>query len=208
MSKYVISALLLLFLVIQVRAQELDSLSNKVMREKSDLGPAIKERGNTLFRDSSKLQSPQKAVMRSAIIPGWGQWRNGKWWKVPLVYGGYVGVGLYYEFNQRYYKIFLKESQVRKSGNEAAQNPDYKFASDEQIYNTKDFYRRNRDLAILGFIAFHSLQMIDAYIDAKMATFDVSDNLSIKIQPSVYTPMYAGSGLQAPVPMLKLSIKL
>lgn len=112
----------------------------------------IKER-NSLFRDTSRLQSPRKAVLRSAIIPGWGQWRNGKWWKVPLVYGGYVGVGLYYEFNQRYYKEFLKESQARKRGEIAF--PQYEFASDQQIYSTKDFYRRNRDLAILGFLAFH-----------------------------------------------------
>lgn len=167
----------------------------------------IKER-NSLFRDTSRLQSPRKAVLRSAIIPGWGQWRNGKWWKVPLVYGGYVGVGLYYEFNQRYYKEFLKESQARKRGEIAF--PQYEFASDQQIYSTKDFYRRNRDLAILGFLAFHSLQMIDAYIDARLATFDVSDNLSIKVQPSIYTPVYAfgSTALQSPVPMLKLSIHL
>ncbi|ADY50842.1 hypothetical protein Pedsa_0257 [Pseudopedobacter saltans DSM 12145] len=206
MIKYAFSIILLLGLVLNVKGQELDSLSKQIIKEGSDVGPAIKERGNTLFRDSSSLQSPRKAVLRSAIIPGWGQIRNKKWWKVPLVYGGYVGVGLYYEFNQRYYKEFLSESQARKRGEFKYEK--YQFATDEQIYNTKDFYRRNRDLAIIAFFAFHSLQMIDAYIDAKLATFDVSDNLSINLKPSIYTPMYAGSGFQAPVPMLKLNIKL
>ena len=204
--RYALSIILLLGLALNLKGQELDSISKQVIREGKDTGSAIKERGNTLFKDTSSLQSPRKAVLRSAIVPGWGQIRNKKWWKVPLVYGGYVGVGLYYEFNQRYYKIFLKESQARKEGR--TEYPEYAFALDDQIYNTKDFYRRNRDLAIIAFFAFHSLQMIDAYIDARLATFDVSDNLSIKIQPSIYTPTYAGAAFQAPVPMLKLSIKL
>ena len=206
MMKYAFSVILLLSIVLNLKGQALDSLSKRVIREGDDTGPAIKERGNTLFRDTSELQSPKKAILRSAIIPGWGQIRNKKWWKVPLVYGGYVGVGLYYEFNQRYYKEFLAESQARKAG--TTKYPKYEFALDEQIYNAKDFYRRNRDLAIIAFFAFHSIQVIDAYVDAKLATFDVSDNLSIKLKPSIYTPMYAGAGLQAPVPMLKLNIRL
>lgn len=206
MIKYAFSIVLLLSLVSGLKGQELDSLSKQIIKEESDTGPAIKEKNNTLFRDTSKLQTPGKAVLRSAIIPGWGQIRNKKWWKVPLVYGGYVGVGLYYEFNQRYYKEFLGESQARKRGEFLYDK--YKFATDDQIYNTKDFYRRNRDLAIIAFFAFHSIQVIDAYVDAKLATFDVSDNLSINIKPSIYTPMYAGAVFQAPVPMLKLSIKL
>jgi hypothetical protein len=81
---------------------------------------SVKQRLNrdvfSLFKDSTELQSPRKAVLRSAIIPGWGQARNGKWWKVPLVYGGFVGIGLVYDFNQRFYKEFLGESQARSEG--------------------------------------------------------------------------------------------
>lgn len=169
------------------------------------------EKIGSLFRDTSKLQSPRKAIYRSAIIPGWGQVRNGKWWKVPLVYGGFVGVGLYYEFNQRYYKEFLKESQYRKTRLEDDPTflyPQYEFVkNDQQIYAAKDFYRRNRDLAIIGFLAFYGINLIDAYIDARLATFDVGEDLTLKLRPSIHAPMYAGS-YQSPIPMLKLTIKL
>lgn len=206
MFKYFISVLILSFSTFYAVAQQSDSMVVAAQGKAIEDKVIKQKKQNSLFRDTSKLQSPRKAVLRSAIIPGWGQLRNGKWWKVPLVYGGYVGVGLYYEFNQRYYKEFLTESQARKRSEK--HYPQYQFASDQQIYTTKDFYRRNRDLAIIAFFAFHSIQMIDAYIDARLATFDVSDNLSIKITPSVYTPMYAGSAFQTPVPVLKLNIKL
>ncbi|QEK51753.1 hypothetical protein FYC62_08855 [Pedobacter aquae] len=170
----------------------------------------VKQRLNrdvfSLFKDSTELQSPRKAVLRSAIIPGWGQARNGKWWKVPLVYGGFVGIGLVYDFNQRLYKEFLGESQARSEGRKELEQ--YFNASDVQIYSAKDFYRRNRDLSILAFVGFYGINMIDAYIDARLATFDVDDDLAIKISPSIYTPVYSFGINQAPVPMLKLTIKL
>lgn len=191
---------------LQLNAQEADSLVKKEQIElkKED----IKEKKVSLFADSSKLQSARSAIYRSAIIPGWGQARNGKWWKVPLVYGGFVGIGLVYEFNQRYYKEFLGESQFRKANPGQTNLPEYAKATDQQIFNTKDYYRRSRDLALFSFIGFYGLNIIDAYIDARLATFDVGDNLSIKIEPSIYVPMYALDYRYAPVPMLKLNIKL
>jgi len=194
-----------------VNAQQQDSVLRNKLESGSEKEIVAKEKLGSLFRDTSKLQSPRKAIYRSAIIPGWGQARNGKWWKVPLVYGGFVGVGLYYEFNQRYYKEFLKESQYRKTRLEDDPTflyPQYEFVTnDQQIYSAKDFYRRNRDLAIIGFLAFYGLNLIDAYIDARLATFDVGDNLTLKLRPSIYAPIYAGS-YQPPIPMLKLTIKL
>nr|WP_271545057.1 DUF5683 domain-containing protein [Pelobium sp.] len=173
---------------------------------------ATKEIG-LLFKDSTKLQPPRKAVLRSAIIPGWGQARNHKWWKVPLVYGGFVGLGLVYNFNNQYYKEFLTESQFRKANlalplTDRYYYSQYKGIPDEQIYNAKDFYRRNRDLTLYSSVLFYGIQMIDAYIDARLATFDVSDNLSMRIKPSIYIPSYSSVGYQTPVPMLTLNIKL
>ena len=179
----------------------------KIVTYKPD---STKEDRPSLFRDSAKLQSPRKAILRSAIIPGWGQARNGKWWKVPLVYGGFVGIGLYYEFNQRFYKDLLQESQYRKTRTdeqETWEDPKYKgVTNDQQIFNAKDFYRRNRDLAIMAFVAFYGINLLDAYIDARLATFDVSDDLSLKVSPDLSIPYYAGFS-QAPTPMLKLTLK-
>lgn len=207
MLKYLLICCLSI-LMLQSNAQQKDSLSKKSTSLK------LKKVSNdvfSLFKDTTKLQPPQKATLRSLIIPGWGQARNGKWWKVPLVYGGFVGLGLVYNFNNQYYKEFLKESQFRK----ASTTPDdvslysqYDGISAAQIFSAKDFYRRNRDLTLYGSFLFYGVQVIDAYIDARLATFDVSDDLSLKMKPSIYIPTYSSIGYQSPIPMLTLTLKL
>ena len=195
-------------LMLQSNAQQKDSLikkstSLKIKKASKDIF--------SLFKDTTKLQPPQKATLRSLIIPGWGQARNGKWWKVPLVYGGFVGLGLVYNFNNQYYKEFLKESQFRKASlkpDEVFLYSQYDGISAAQIYSAKDFYRRNRDLTLYGSVLFYGVQIIDAYIDARLATFDVSDDLSLKMKPSIYIPSYSSLAYQSPIPMLTLTLTL
>ena len=194
--------------MLQSKAQQKDTLAKKSTTVKIK---KVSKDIFSLFKDSTKLQPPQKATLRSLIIPGWGQARNGKWWKVPLVYGGFVGLGLVYNFNNQYYKEFLRESQFRKASlnpDEVFLYPEYEGISAAQIYNAKDYYRRNRDLTLYGGILFYGVQVIDAYIDARLATFDVSDDLSLKVKPSIYIPSYSSIGYQSPMPMLTLTLKL
>ena len=180
-----------------------DSLKLKAKKFGQEIG--------SLFKDSTYLQNTRKAALRSAVLPGWGQARNHQWWKVPLIYGGFVGIGLVYNFNNKYYKEFLTESQFRKANQNLAQIDRYKFPQyqgipDQQIYSAKDFYRRNRDLSLYGFIAFYGFQILDSYVSAKLATFDVGDDLSFRIKPSIYIPSYASTGYAAPMPMLTLKL--
>ncbi|TAF47114.1 MAG: hypothetical protein EAZ64_00955 [Sphingobacteriales bacterium] len=141
-------------------------------------------------------------------MPGLGQYKNGKWWKVPLVPAGFVGIGLVFEFNNRYYKQTLTELQFRFNNPGKSQDPEFPLQiSQEQLVQAKDFYRRNRDLSIFGGILFYGIVAIDAYIDARLARFDVSQNLSFDIKPSIYVPSLVGN-LGAPVPMLKLTVRL
>lgn len=223
MFKYAVFFVLFLG-AMRAKAQQPDTLANVPQKDTITVKDAAKELGfkekarsftkelGLLFKDSTELQNPRKAVLRSAIIPGWGQIRNRRWWKVPLVYGGFVGLGLVYEFNNRYYKELLTESQFRKANPNLALDDRFKFEQykgipDNQIYSAKDFYRRNRDLSLYSTFGFYLLQMVDAYIDAKLATFDVSDDLTIKITPSIYAPSYANTGMFAPSPMLTLNLK-
>lgn len=225
MLKYAVFCAFFL-LIMQANAQQTDSVSvknndaNKAITVKDTTKEtSLKEKARSftkevglLFKDTTKLQNPRKAVLRSAILPGWGQARNHRWWKVPLVYGGFVGLGLVYDFNNRYYKELLTESQFRKANPTLPEDERFKFTqykgiSDDQIYNAKDFYRRNRDLTLYSTFGFYLLQMVDAYIDAKLATFDVSDDLSLKIRPSIQVPSYANTGVYAPTGMLTLNLK-
>lgn len=205
-----------LLIALQLSAQQQDSVltsdtSKKSKSFKEKFSSTTKEIGS-LFKDTTTLQPPRKAVFRSAIIPGWGQARNHKWWKLPLVYGGFVGLGIVYNFNNQYYKEFLKESQFRKASSTpdaVSLYPQYQGISADQIYSAKDFYRRNRDLTLYSMGGFYLLQIVDAYIDARLATFDVGDDLSATIKPSIYIPSYAtNSYYAAPVPMLTLKLNL
>ncbi|MBK0383392.1 hypothetical protein I5M32_10505 [Pedobacter sp. SD-b] len=212
---------LFVFIAVGSYAQQNDAVSTQ--KDTITIKDAAKEVGfkekaksftkeiGLLFKDSTKLQNPRKAVLRSAILPGWGQARNHKWWKVPLVYGGFVGLGLVYNFNNKFYKETLTESQYRKANPNLGRDtsffyPQYKGIPDNQIYGAKDFYRRNRDLSLYSMIGFWGLQMVDAYIDAKLATFDVSDDLTLKIKPSIYIPNYGSLGFKTAIPMLSLKL--
>ena len=212
-KRFVTFSLILVFAITTVFAQKADSIPLKADTTKSGLKSSKVEK--KVFKDSARLaleKMPRRAAIRSATLPGLGQITNGRWWKVPLVYGGFVGVGLVYEFNQRNYKIFLKEAQIREFNNTVPDslkkqgNPFYAVYSSTGIISIKDAYRRNRDLSILGGIAFYALNIIDAYIDAKFFRFDVSDDLSIRAKPTLErNPVNARA---APLPGIKLTLSL
>ena len=208
----------LLMSFLQVTAQKRDSIQKPIdtgkvkVPFKTKFNNSIKEVAG-LFKDTTELQPARKAVLRSAILPGWGQARNKQWWKVPLIYGGFVGLGLVYNFNNTLYKDYLAESQFRKNNpNTDPKNvflrPKNRGISDQQIFDAKDFYRRNRDLTLYGSVLFYGIQLAEAYTTARLATFDVSDDLSIKLKPSIYIPTFPQAGIFSPIPMLTLSIKL
>jgi hypothetical protein len=163
-----------------------------------------------VVKDSARIAleaMPRRAALNSAMLPGLGQITNKRWWKVPLVYGGFVGLGLVFEFNQRYYKVFLKEAQFRQDNPGKTQNPLYAPFTTEGIISIKDSYRRNRDLSILAGLGFYAINIIDAYVDAKFFRFDISDDLSVKLSPSLNpNPIHASSA--SPVLGLKLKIAL
>jgi len=182
------------------QVQEDVSARDTIRREVSD---------NAIVKDSVRLAleaRPRIAARRSAILPGLGQIYNKRWWKVPLVYGGLVGIGLVFEFNQTKYKIFLKEAQFRELNPGKTQNPLYVGYSNQGIIAIKDAYRRNRDLTILSGLGFYAVQIIDAYVDAKFFRFDVSDELSLKVVPVVQANgIYYGN---ANVPAVGLQLNL
>ena len=158
------------------------------------------------------LHDPHKAVMRSLMIPGWGQLYNHRWWKLPLVYGGLGLLGDVVIYNQKYYKKFLKEALLREKGiaNTDANDPDLvKVANDDVVTYTNSF-RRDRDLGILGFIGGWGVQMIDAYIDAKfIRSYTMDNNLSIKVSPTtIGTPVYALNSSSTFIPAIKITFTL
>ncbi|WP_413668311.1 DUF5683 domain-containing protein [Mucilaginibacter sp. Mucisp86] len=142
--------------------------------------------------DSSHI--PHKAVMRSLMIPGWGQVYNHRWWKVPLIYGGLGLLTSAIIYNQHQYKEYLTISRYRQGDPPSPGAPyydkyilfrDYQ-VSDARLSDVRENSRRNRDLSIMGFLAVWGIQAIDAYIDAKfLHSYSVDNNLSLRATPGV-----------------------
>lgn len=146
--------------------------------------------------------NPTKAVLYSAICPGLGQIYNRKYWKLPLVYGSFMGCIYAVTWNNKNLKDYSQAYKDIMSDDpmkyESWQNyipygadPE-KYANDanfkEQLKRRKDYYRRYRDLSIIITGLVYVICMIDSYVDAQLFDFDISPNLSMRVVPTVEQP--------------------
>ena len=145
--------------------------------------------------------SPRKAAIRSAILPGWGQAYNKKYWKIPIVYGALGTTAGILIYNVKWYKRFRFAYKVlynKDTGNFDKVYPDLQpfIARNDQSslrYN-RDEFRRNIDYSVLVFVLLWGLNVVDATVDAHLKTFDVSPDLSLKFKAG-YSDMAQTNGL-------------
>jgi hypothetical protein len=179
--------------------------------------PPIKEK--RYHPDS--LHRPHTAVMRSLFLPGLGQLYNHRWWKLPIIYGGFGFLGSAAIANQQQYKRYSalailqrdRDSSSPQSRNYALYQQyktDYKYFKDlppDQINSQANYFQRFRDLSILGVLAFWTLNTLDAYIDAKFInSFSVDNNLSINPVSDVSrAQVYAANSMGMFNPGLKIT---
>ncbi len=121
---------------------------------------------------------PKQAATLSLIIPGAGQLYNKRWWKVPLVYGALGGMVYSIRYNAEQYRRF------RDAYIQALQGQPHEFTpfnlSDQAIKRYRDQFDKRRQLSWIGLVAVHLLQAADAFVDAHLMHFDVSDELSVR----------------------------
>jgi hypothetical protein len=160
-------------------------------------------------KDSVRLaleRLPRKAAISSAILPGLGQIQNKRWWKLPLIYGGFASFVIAYQDNNKQYHTFLEEVQYRLANNGNPGNPDFAGYSFEGLVRIKDNFRRNKELSIIGGVVLHAVNIIDAYVDAKFFRFDISENLALQIRPSVQNQWVLNAYRPNPAFTIKLSL--
>jgi hypothetical protein len=142
--------------------------------------------------------SSTRAVIYSAIFPGLGQIYNRKYWKLPIVYGGFMGCIYAISFNSRYYNDYSRAYLDFVDGDPntnsfrnflpygsqiATTNPDW---FQGVLKRKKDFYRRNRDLSYIVTAGLYVICMIDAYVDAELFNFDIGQNLAFRVEPAFF----------------------
>ena len=147
-----------------------------------------------------KVHSPRKAIIRSAIIPGWGQIYNKKYWKLPLVYGA-LGATVYVFFDNlqiyRDSRFAYKAKYQASQGDSSLYNqikPEYSIYSLESLRSNRDQFRKYIDYSVLFFVFFWGLNVVDAAVDGHLKAFDVSPDLSLKVKPG-YSEMAGTKGV-------------
>lgn len=138
---------------------------------------------------------PTRAVWMSALFPGLGQIYNRRYWKLPIIVAGFMGLGYGTSWNNTQYKDYSNAYMDLMSGdpNKKSYMDFFPPNTDESsldkewlksvMQSRKNFYRRNRDLCIICMVAVYMLSMIDAYVDAQLAHFDISPDLSMDVSP-------------------------
>ncbi len=140
---------------------------------------------------------PTKAVWLSALFPGLGQIYNRRYWKLPIIVGGFMGLGYATSWNNtqlsdytRAYRDLLDDDPDTKSYMDFFPPTTTEDSLDKTwlkstLKSRKDYYRRNRDLCIICMVGLYLLCMVDAYVDASLSHFDISPDLSLDIQPAM-----------------------
>ncbi len=143
--------------------------------------------------------SPERAVWLSALFPGLGQIYNRRYWKLPIIVGGFMGLGYATSWNnnqlrdysQAYRDLLDSDPSTNSYMNFFPSNTDESSLDKSWLQSTlrsrRNYYRRNRDLCIIFVVALYLLCMVDAYVDAQMAHFDISPNLSMDLAPTMLT---------------------
>ena len=142
------------------------------------------------------IPDPKRALWLSLVLPGAGQIYNRKYWKLPIIYGGFLGCTYALMWNQQMYKDYsqayldIMDDDPNTNSYLEMLPPRYNIEGKEEQFkrifkNKKDYYRRYRDLSAFCFVGVYLLSVIDAYVDAQLSVFDISPDLSMRVEPAV-----------------------
>lgn len=143
-----------------------------------------------------KSITPQKTALYSAVIPGLGQIYNRHYWKVPVVYVG-AGVAIYflYDNTTNYNKYRRMYSGYLSNDPEALADMAQSNLTPEYVKYLQDYHRRYLDITVLATVLGYTLQVLDAAIFAHLKGFDISEDISLRMQPVAYPGNGMGIGL-------------
>ena len=150
---------------------------------------------------------PQRALWLSALCPGLGQIYNRRYWKLPIVVGAFVGLTYGATWNNRMYKDYSKGYRdVMDSDPDTRSYMDFfpptvkesdldKAWLQKVMKNKRDYYRRYREICVIAMVGVYLINVVDAYVDASLAHFDISPDLSLDVSPAAIDNTAVGGRL-------------
>lgn len=171
---------------------EMATVLEEGAQQEDSIAPVKRKRDWSTWRPNAK-----RAMWLAIVIPGAGQVYNRKYWKLPLVYGGFVGCAyamrwnnmMYHDYAQAYMDMMDNDpnthsyDQFLHLGNQINSSNMERYQ--ELFRKRKDRYRRWRDLSFFVMVGVYALSIVDAYVDASLSEFDISKDLSMSIAPAV-----------------------
>lgn len=156
--------------------------------------------------------NPTRAVWMSVLFPGLGQIYNRSFWKLPIIIGGFMGLGYATSWNNGMLRDYTRAySDIMDSDPSTKSYMDFFPPTTQEsdldrewltnvLKSRKDYYRRNRDLCIICMVGVYLLSIVDAYVDASLSHFDISPTLSMDVSPTLipdrHSTCYPGVGVQ------------
>jgi hypothetical protein len=144
----------------------------------------VEQKDTTLIKSYATRYNPRKALLYAAILPGMGQVYNKKYWKLPLVYGGFISIGYGINFYNQLYKEYKHELfiNLEQGFGENEIRPDTRTTT--RGYRVAvDRAKRERDFMIILMGGMYLLQIIDAHVDAHLKEFDLNPDLQVSVEP-------------------------
>ena len=172
-----------------------DSVPNPILADSAIIPPAL--------RTAGFVPDPQKSLWYSIAFPGLGQIYNRKYWKLPIVYGGAMGITYAITWNNRTYREYMIGYRDIMDNDPNTNSyldllpygvdPNSAWAQ-TTLKSRMNTFRRYRDLSIIVAVAFYAITIVDAYVDAQLADFDISPNLSMRVNPTLIESPYTARG--------------
>lgn len=154
---------------------------------------SIRVVGKLIDSIATTPHSPQRATLYAAILPGLGQLYNRKnaFWKVPIVLGGGVALGFSIAWNNRSYidfrNLYLDKTYNRPTTSRFAVLPI------STVEAQMKYFKRTRDFLIIISVGAYGLQVLDAFVEGHLKSFNVDDDLTVRLAP--YSENVAGQSL-------------
>ncbi len=188
--------------------------SSNLAKLNQSLKPVKKKRDWSTWHPEAK-----RAMWMALVLPGAGQIYNRKYWKLPIIYGGFVGCAyaitwnnqMYHDYSQAYLDIMDDDPNTQSYNQflhlgatiDASNIDRYK----EIFRKRKDKFRRWRDMGVFVMIGVYAFSVIDAYVDASLSEFDISDDLTLRVEPTVMNDKRTNNPIKSASLGLQCSLK-
>ena len=206
-----------IFIVISLPSLAQQDTTLRVPGLRDDDSVFVTKKGKVITIEAFAARyDPRRAILLAAILPGSGQIYNKKYWKVPLVVGGFVGIGVAINFNQSNYLKYRRAvfsllsepanpvivdpvNQTTALGNKLVGTTLYypvdnlgRAVTIERARQAVNQYRRDRDFSLIMCFLFYMMQMVDAHVDAHLKEFDLNPQLKVSLEPTVNQNAFVG----------------